>query len=172
MPNYAKGKIYKLINTEGTLCYVGSTTTTLAQRKAEHRSKYKSWKNGKYKYTTSFKIFEDDEQGCEIVLIEDFPCNSKEELEKQERHYIESIECVNKHRPTRTYKEYAEANKDKIKQYKKEFYEQNKERYSLKASQKQLCECGTTHTAHHKLRHLKSLKHQQYIKSINPQQDA
>ena len=57
MPNYQNGKIYKLVNTEGTLTYIGSTCQTLARRKAKHHSNYKCWKNGKANYITSFKIF-------------------------------------------------------------------------------------------------------------------
>jgi hypothetical protein len=187
MPNYANGKIYKLINTEGTLCYVGSTTQNLSTRKAEHHSKYKRWKNGKSKYVTSFKIFDDDEDGCQIILLEDFPCESRAELEKQERHHIESMECINKYRPTRTDKEYYEDNKDTIKQrmiqYREDnketikqkmiqYREDNKETIKQKKNEIHNCACGTKYTRANKARHLKTIKHQQYINSINPQQDA
>jgi hypothetical protein len=117
MNKYQNGKIYKLVNTEGTLTYIGSTCQTLAKRKSNHHESYKLWKNGKSRYITSFKIFDDDEDGCQIILLEALPCNSKTELEKRERFYIESHECVNKTRPTRTKNEYYNDNKDKIKQY-------------------------------------------------------
>ena len=39
-------QIYKIVNTEGTLCYIGSTCQSLAQRKAKHHACYKCWKNG------------------------------------------------------------------------------------------------------------------------------
>ena len=32
----------------------------------------------------------------EIELVENYPCNSKEELEKKEGEYIKNNECVNK----------------------------------------------------------------------------
>ena len=38
--------------------------------------------------------------------MKSFPCNTKLELEKRERYYIENFECVNKSIPTRTKKEY------------------------------------------------------------------
>ena len=61
---------------------------------------------------TSYQIFEqDDIDNVKIILIEELSCNNKTELQRQERHYIESRECVNKNRPTRTDKEYREDNK-------------------------------------------------------------
>jgi len=65
------------------------------------------------------------------VLVENYPCNSKDELLARERHYIENNECVNKYIPGRPKAEadkaYAIANKDKIQEYKKEYYEKNKD---------------------------------------------
>ena len=127
MPNYQNGKIYKIVNTEGTLTYVGSTCQSLAQRKAKHHDCYKCWKNSKYHFVTSFKIFEDDEDGCQIILLESYPCDSKIELEKRERHYIENNECINKVRPTQTKREWIEKNKDTICEYKKEYRQKNKD---------------------------------------------
>lgn len=54
-----------------------------------------------------------------IVLLEDYPCEDKEQLLKRERHYIESLICVNKRIPSRPQKEYKklyrEKNKESIK---------------------------------------------------------
>ena len=41
MPDYAKGKIYKILNTIDDEMYVGSTVETLGQRMAKHRSDMK-----------------------------------------------------------------------------------------------------------------------------------
>jgi hypothetical protein len=187
MPNYQDGKIYKLVNTESTLTYIGSTTQTLAQRKAKHHSEYKRWNNGKAKYVTSFKVFDDDEFGCQIILLEAFPCNSKMELEKRERYYIESIYCINKNRPTRTDKEYYNDNKDSIRENQKEYYEEyknkicenqkeyyedNKIKILEKMKIRHNCICGSAYNHGDKSKHMKTLKHQKYINSIKPQQDA
>ena len=129
MNKYQNGKIYKLINIEGTLTYIGSTTQSLAKRKANHHSNYKNWINGTYHFVSSYKIFDDDEDGCQIVLLEAFPCETKEELEKRERYYIENNECVNKVRPTRTQKEYYEDNKDKILEMNRKYRSNNEDQY-------------------------------------------
>ena len=42
MPNYSKGKIYKIYNDD--LIYIGSTTQTLEQRLKDHLRFYKKYK--------------------------------------------------------------------------------------------------------------------------------
>jgi hypothetical protein len=167
MPDYQNGKIYKLINTESTLTYIGSTTQTLAQRKAKHHENYKCWKKGKTNYVTSFKIFDNDEWGCQIVLIENFPCNSRDELERQERYYIESIECVNKNRPTRTRTEWKQDNKEKIMIYQNDYRKDNIIKISEKRKVKHDCVCGGKYTFANKSQHLKTSRHQDYMNLNN-----
>ena len=95
MPNYQLGKIYKLTN--GTLNYYGSTTNELNQRLAEHKSRYKreNWKEILYK----------DGNIVSIELMENYPCDTKIELLKREKWYIENNECINIRIPTQTLNE-------------------------------------------------------------------
>ncbi len=93
MPDYEQGKIYKIVCNVTGKVYIGSTIETLARRLARHRATYKYFKECKYKYVTSFQIIA--QGNYDIVLIESYPCESKDELNKQERHFIESLECVN-----------------------------------------------------------------------------
>ncbi len=45
MVNYQNGKIYKIQDIGGNMCYIGSTTKDfLSKRMVEHRSAYKNWK--------------------------------------------------------------------------------------------------------------------------------
>jgi hypothetical protein len=132
MPNYQEGKIYKIMNDETDEIYIGSTCSSLAKRYAKHKYNYNSYKNNKENYITSFKIF--DYLSSKIILIELFPCNSKEELTAREAYYIKLLPCVNKIIPLRTeqeykeyYKQYRDENKDKIKEYRKVYYEEHKE---------------------------------------------
>lgn len=123
---YQKGKIYKIVNDELNLTYYGSTIEpTVAKRLTKHIYHYKHYMDGKGCYITSFKLFENN--NYKAFLVENYPCNSKDELLSRERFYIENNECVNKFIPTRTGKEYREAKKEHIKQQKKEYYEDNKE---------------------------------------------
>jgi hypothetical protein len=98
----------------------------LALRKGEHRRDYKRYLNGNYCFITSFNIIKFDD--CYIELIENYPCNSKEELERREGELIREMDCVNKVVVGRTKKEYREENKEVIAEKRKEYREANKEK--------------------------------------------
>ena len=44
MNKYHNGKIYKVVDVGYNKCYIGSTTESLSQRMARHRSAYKNIK--------------------------------------------------------------------------------------------------------------------------------
>ena len=190
MVNYQKGKIYKIISLHTDKCYVGSTTKDrLSNRLAGHRSDFKTGnKNTSSKYILELGDYE-------IVLLELFPCNSKDELHARERNYIETLDCVNKCIPTRSQKEYQLKNKDKIKETKKEYRLKNSDKikeiqkeyrlnnkdkakeyqteYKLKNKEylkeynkvKITCECGCLVSKGNIPRHTKSKKHLNLIQS-------
>jgi hypothetical protein len=124
MPNYQESKIYKIINTElPNLIYYGSTTLKLKYRLSSHNCDSKRYNiSSKIMFSVGYP---------EIILLEEYPCETKEELEARERVWIEGNECVNNNIPGRTDKEYYEDNKEKIKQY----YQDNKEKFNEKNKQ-------------------------------------
>ena len=178
MPDYSKGKIYKIVDNTNEKVYIGSTCEpTLAKRLAKHVGNYNSYLRGHGNFATSYKIIQNGNYN--IILLENCPCETKDELHARERHYIETIECVNKIIPTRSKKEYNLDNQDKFKQYYKEYrikYEsnnkekisQNKKKYYQEKkeikNEKFTCECGGKYTNSHTSRHLKTSKHQNYIR--------
>ena len=113
---YQRGKIYKLVNNVDDNIYIGSSTNELYKRKNQH--KYKSLtfpERNVYKHFNNIGW-----ENVEIILIENYPCISKNELHARERHWIELLKPkLNQVIPTRTDKEYREDNKDKIKIIKK-----------------------------------------------------
>jgi hypothetical protein len=126
---YSRGKIYKIVdNTNGNI-YVGSTTEpTLARRLAKHRNSYKRYlDDDKRSYMTSFIILENGDY--DIVLIENADCESKDQLRAIERHYIETLDCVNKRVEGRTISEWYNANKEKLQKQRHEYYETNKQHF-------------------------------------------
>jgi len=128
--DYKNGRIYRLVS-PSALQYVGSTTQPLYKRKSVHKSKWKSGTN----LTKSTMLFEDAKANggdVEIFLLEEFPCQNKEQLYARERHWIETIEggCVNKVIPGRTSKEYREANREAHNQRQKAYREANREAIS------------------------------------------
>ena len=109
MPDYSRGKIYKIepiCEHEENEIYIGSTTLKyLSSRLVDHRAQYKKWKSDSQSKVMSFELF--DKYGtdnCVITLIESVNANTKEELLQRERYYIQSLKCINKLVPLRTLK--------------------------------------------------------------------
>jgi len=157
---YTNGKIYKIESPNHEKCYVGSTCTKLCARLAKHKNSYKAFKEGKRKHNmASSEIIEAGDPF--ITLIENYPCNNKEELLKREREWFEKLDCVNIKYPLRSRAEYAKTEKAKATKeayrtsehgkeitkknrdkpenkttksnYDKEYYEERKEKIKAKA---------------------------------------
>ena len=132
MTKYNNGKFYKIEPVcdydEGDI-YIGSTThTRLCERMTKHRYDYKKWKQGSNSKITVFDIF--DKYGlenCKILLLENFSCDTRDELQAKEGHYIRTLKCVNRITNGRTREEYREDNKEKKAVTDKLYYEKNKE---------------------------------------------
>ena len=113
--DYKNGKIYRVVCSETGREYIGSTCSTLVKRMSTHR-------NNKHNKCMTKDFIEP-----KIFLIEDYPCDRKDQLLSRERFYIESMDCVNKQIPTRTKKEWTEENKDYYKIYQKQYHQDNKD---------------------------------------------
>jgi len=131
MPNYANGEIYKLISySNPQLVYYGSTTQSLSQRFANHKNAYNSFNRNIGQYMSSFELMRFDD--AKIVLVERFPCETREELHLRENEYIIGNECINKNIaiitiPMKQYmKIYDETHNTEIKNRKKKYYELHK----------------------------------------------
>ena len=97
-----KGKIYiikpKIEHTDGDV-YIGSTSRKyLSQRWSQHRQTPISISKLTEKYGLDNLI-------CE--LLEEYNCETRQELFRRERYYIELIPCINKQIPSRTKQEYS-----------------------------------------------------------------
>jgi len=141
MPDYQKGKIYKLWCPDNDLVYIGSTIQPLYSRFREHKKLAHHNCNSKLLFEACNNV--------KIELIEEYACNNKMELNKREGEHIRANDCVNKVIPGRTDKEWREDNKDKIKEYcennrdkikeqKKEYYKKNKDIINEKRRLKKL----------------------------------
>jgi group I intron endonuclease len=121
--DYQNGKIYVIRNHINALVYVGSTTQALSKRMAYHRSDYKRKTTSKF-YQACNEIGIDE---FHIELLEDCPCESREQLLRREGYYIREYDSYNNGYNGRiegqTKKEYRQANKEA----RKEYIEANKE---------------------------------------------
>jgi len=124
------GFIYRIDNDVNSDFYIGSTTRKLCKRMADHRGHSKQ---ERYKNRAIYKLM--NEIGVEhfkIYLVEEVKFNSKQELVAREGHYIRTLKpTLNKNVAGRTYEEWYEANREQLieqmKQYNKQYYENNKE---------------------------------------------
>jgi hypothetical protein len=157
MVNYQLGKIYKIVDLDSNECYVGSTCEpTLTRRLAKHVGDYKQYPKGKGRNITSYIILAMDDY--DIVLVENYPCNSKDELHARERYYSQLLPCVNKNKNQGLIHELGQ------KEYKKQHYKANKEQIQLHNEQQFECQCGCTiQRISDKARHFRSIKHKTWL---------
>ena len=114
MINYQNGKVYKIINEKNEIIYIGSTSQELlCDRYKTHKHKTPNHK---------------------IILIENYPCNSRQELCMREQQVIEEHDnLLNIMKAYQSREDRKEYKKQKDKKYneknKKEILEKNKKRY-------------------------------------------
>ena len=169
MPNYQLGKIYKIVCNITGKQYVGSTCEpTLARRLVKHKSYYKDYLAGKFANLSSFEVLKNE--SYYIILIENWPCNNKDELLQRERYWTNNIECVNKVKNqgillqlgSKNYKkQYRQT--EKCKEATKTYNETHKAIMQEKAKRVINCPCGRTYTLANKSKHIKIEQHKQYI---------
>ena len=122
MPDYSKGKIYKLWSPSTGLTYIGSTCQSIAMRLAGHVRSKKCHDSGKsLNYLTSYEIL--DYNDYRIDLLEEYPCENRMQLNKREGEIILETDCVNKIVAGRTKKQYYEANKETLNKQSKQYRE-------------------------------------------------
>ena len=179
MSKYQNGKIYKIVDVGYNKTYYGSTCESLSQRMTRHRAKYTAYLKGNITNTRSFDLFDEfGIENCKIELVENYPCNSKEELRRREGYYIKNNDCINKCVPCRTpaeyyqdENEYCRFRNDLYKQlHKEEEQEYHRRRFQERKHillEKHLCGCGKYYTFQHKKRHEKSQKHQDWLNKQN-----
>jgi len=114
---YANGQIYSIRSHQTNLIYIGSTCQPLHKRFYQHK------KSNKYCSSNEIICFEDSY----IELIENFPCNSKKELNRREGQHIRITDCVNRLIAGRTKQEWNNDNKDKIAKQRREYIEVNRD---------------------------------------------
>ena len=172
MPDYNKGKIYKIISLNTNRVYYGSTTLKyITSRFATHRCNYQNGLN-----QSSAEIFKDG--NAKIYLVESFPCNNKNELTSREGWYIMNNKCVNKHVAGRSNREsqrinhiknkekdnlntkiWRMKNKEHVRQYDIKYKKINKERLK----QVLICDCQSLVSRNNITHHYKTMKHISYM---------
>jgi predicted GIY-YIG superfamily endonuclease len=159
------GIIYKIVCNITNDVYIGSTKNIihrLYQHKTLNCSSCPIIERGNY--TT--------------IILEQFENINTVDLRKKEQEYISKLECINKNNAylnqeqqeqyNKKYNyEYYHKHKDAKKEIKKirdkEYYQQHKNKLLSKIT----CDCGGKYNLCGKARHIKTTKHQNYLKTIN-----
>ena len=123
MVNYGNGIIYKLCCNDLNITdiYIGSTTN-FNRRKQKHKECviYTTSKKNVYK-VYQYIMNNGNWENWSMVMIEEYKCNTKRELETRERYWYELLNAqLNMRMPVRSKKEYAETHKEDKKIYDKE----------------------------------------------------
>lgn len=165
---YHSGKIYKIVNDIDDKVYIGSTYSPLYKRLYEHKSYCKKEKyNGLiYKHYRNLGV-----ENMKIILVEEYKCENRMQLEKKEREYVDQYKgenSLNKNIPARDKKEwdrnYRNTNKDKIQKW----FDDNIDKILEKRKkQRYKCVCGSEIRKDKKNAHEKTTKHIKYINSLN-----
>lgn len=125
---YANGKIYTIRSNQRPEYYIGSTCNPLYKRFAQHKAEYKRFLLGKITKISSFEVIKYED--CYIELLENYACNSKEELNQREGERIREHKenCVNNNIAGRKRQQYYKDNKDKIKDKTNQYRDYNKDK--------------------------------------------
>ena len=170
---------YKIVCLDNSveLCYVGSTAD-FNKRRNIHKSDCNN-ANCKNYNTKIYKTIRENGGWCNFKMIE---IGKKEQLTKREAEQIEEeyrVELkanMNTHRcfiaeeqkeerKKECDKKYREANRDKIKEQIQNYREANRDKINEKQREKVKCDCGCMISKIHLLRHQKSSKHINLMKS-------
>jgi hypothetical protein len=158
MPNYKNGKIYKIVSPSHPEIapYFGSTCETLSRRLSLHKADFKRGKGPTSKVLMCF-------QDAIILLIEEFPCESRKQLHTREGVImLEAISRVNEKIAGRTDSEYRAIHKEETKENWRKYYEKNSDILNEKKRQHFTCECGGKYAYRHKTTHERTAKHINY----------
>jgi hypothetical protein len=157
MSKYQNGKIYQISNNIDKLIYVGSTITSLNIRFSKHKSASKLHPNIKlYKHFAKLGV-----EHFKIILIKNYPCNNKLELEIEEERYKTMLNAqLNTYRAHQTTEQKKEYQND----WHAQNYKNNRAKINLKQKERIFCKiCGKMYTRSGKSRHCKTNHHQKCV---------
>ena len=160
MPDFSKAKIYKLVSNKSSDVYVGSCLIELSKRLSSHKCKSNK--------AVSKSMFINDAI-ITIVLIEDCPCENKNQMKARELHYITTLQCINKNKPfisdiqiidgdskKEWEKQYRLVHVEEQKQYRLEHQEEEKQ--YMKQYNKQYYIDNADHIKQYNLDHVEEIK--------------
>ena len=168
--DYSKSIIYKIVckDPEVKECYVGSTTD-LTRRRQGHKNTCNNV-NDKRSDLYVYRFIRENGgfDNWEVVKIEDYPCENREDLHKRERYNLETLKAsLNTVIPSRKEKEqkkeYYLKNRDKFIEYTRKHQKQFYEKAKKHLKEKVMCDCGGKYTYWNLKQHQRTKKHQKWL---------
>jgi len=182
--NYQNTIIYKIVcnDLDITDCYVGHTTNFI-KRKQQHKDACQNPNNKSFNFKMYLLIRDNGGwDNWSMIEVEKYKCNDRNEATARERYWYEQLKgTLNRAVPGRRRDEWLETNKQQLKDKKHDYYllnidkiltnkqlyrEKNKELIKAKKREQHICVCGSTVSSGYKHEHVKTLKHKEYIESI------
>lgn len=130
MVNYNNGKIYKIMDFKSNNFYIGSTAVELDKRLEKHRDYRTEFLRTGKQFLTSKIILDNEDYG--IILLELFPCDSREELLIQEQIWMDTLRSENMVNKCNAMGMDLERKKLHDKKYSKKYRETHKEEIAKK----------------------------------------
>ena len=165
--DYSKCQIYKIVCKDLTVkdCYVGNTCNWV-KRKANHKNTATNENHKEYNYKKAITIRENGGwNNWEMVLIENYPCETDLEARSKEREWLEKLGAtMNSMSPLRTPEEHKQYNSKHGIEYHSAHREELNAKCLANNSQKMICSCGKEHNKGGKSNHLKSKNHTEWVK--------
>lgn len=132
MPKYENAVIYKLCCKDASITdeYIGSTCNKY-KRKQNHKFNCNNENRRHYNLPVyQFIRANGNFENWDMIILEEYPCESKVQLEMKEREWIEERKpTLNKNIPTRTKQEWREENREKNREKGRQYYYENIEDY-------------------------------------------
>lgn len=150
MPNYKKGKIYKIINDINDKKYYGSTISTLSHRFCQHKTNMNNEENLCLLYEEMREL---GKEHFKIILIENYEAKNKDDLRAREQFFLD--------------RDKPELNKIKAFRTEDEKIEYNRKYDKKRRETKILCICGIMSDLTHISRHKKTIRHLKRIELID-----
>jgi hypothetical protein len=154
--DYSKTVIYQIRCLDETLdyIYVGSTTN-FRSRKSEHKYSCNNPNNKDHKALVYQKIRENGGwENWKMIPLEEYACNSSTEARIREEEWRVKLRASLNAR-----KAFGAETKQ---EYFKQYYLENTDKIKERLSKCFVCGCGVKYTLCHKLRHYRSMKHQDW----------
>jgi hypothetical protein len=161
--DYSKTIFYRIVCNDLNIkdCYIGHTTNFI-KRKQQHKQHC----NNENLKDSNFKVYKFIRENggwnnWSMIMIEQISCENFNEASKLERKFLEEFNgTLNGNIPTRTKKEWAYSNKDKLKDYRKNNDEKIKEQKKEYQKLTIYCDCCKKDiNKNNKARHYKSNTH-------------